>query len=55
MKRTRLRDRELPDYTKGEERMNMVTHIVGGGLGVAALTLCVIFAAIRENIWRRHR
>ena len=41
MKRTKLRERKLPDYTKGEEIMNMVTHIVGGGLGILALVLCV--------------
>ena len=46
MKRTRLRDRELPDYTKGEERMNMVTHIVGGGWGIAVLVLCVLKACL---------
>ena len=37
MKRIKLRDRKLPDYTFGEEVINMVTHIVGGGLGVIAL------------------
>lgn len=42
MKRIKLRDRQLPDYTKGEEIMNMVTHIVGGALGLVALTLCLI-------------
>ena len=31
MKRTKLSERLLPDYTTGEEIMNMVTHIVGGG------------------------
>ncbi len=41
MKRIKLKDRLLPDYTRGEEKMNMVTHIVGGGLGVAALGLCL--------------
>ncbi len=41
MKRTKLSLRSLPDYTKGEEIMNMVTHIVGGGIGVAALILCL--------------
>ena len=46
-KRIKLRDRKLPDYSRGEEIMNMVTHIVGGGLGVAALVLCIIRAAIR--------
>ena len=45
MKRTKLSDRQLPDYSRGEEIMNMVTHIVGGAVGVVALTLCVIFAA----------
>ena len=51
MKRTRLSDRRLPDYTRGEEIMNMVTHIVGGALGIAVLTLCVIRAALRGNVW----
>ena len=41
-KRIKLADRVLPDYCTGEEIMNMVTHIVGGGLGVIALALCVI-------------
>ena len=31
--------------------MNMVTHIAGGAVGIVALTLCVIQAAIHENIW----
>lgn len=34
MKRTKLCDRVLPHYCKGEEIMNMVTHIVGGGLAL---------------------
>ena len=29
----------------------MVTHIVGGGLGILALALCVIRAAIHANPW----
>ena len=48
-KRLKLSERKLPDYTRGEEIMNMVTHIVGGAAGVAALTLCVIIAAVNEN------
>ena len=44
MKRIKLCDRLLPDYTTGEEIMNMVTHIVGGALGVVVLVLCVIRA-----------
>ena len=40
-KRIKLCDRLLPDYTHGEERMNMVTHIVGGGLGILILAFCL--------------
>lgn len=45
MTRIKLRDRKLPNYTKGEECMNMVTHIVGGAMALAVLLLCVIKAA----------
>lgn len=51
MKRTKLSDRQLPDYTRGEEIMNMITHIVGGVMGLAALTLCVIRAALHGNVY----
>lgn len=51
MERIRLRDRELPDYTRGEEIFNMVSHIVGGALAVAALVLCVIFSALKGDPW----
>ena len=51
MKRTKLSDRRLPDYSRGEEIMNMVTHIVGGVIGVLALFLCVIRAALQDNLW----
>ena len=51
MKRTKLSDRRLPDYSRGEEIMNMVTHIVGGAIGIVALTLCVIFAALHDNVY----
>ncbi len=50
MKRTKLADRLLPDYTRAEEIMNMVTHIVGGGLAVAVLVLCVIRSALHGNL-----
>ncbi len=49
MKRTSLRDRKLPDYTKGEEIFNMVSHIVGGALGITYLVLCVIVSAMHGN------
>ena len=51
MKRTKLADRPLPDYTKGEEIMNMVTHIVGGGLGILALISCVVMSAMKGNVY----
>ena len=44
-----FKDRELPDYTRGEELFNMISHIVGGAVGVAALVLCVVFSAIHKN------
>jgi len=47
--RTKLKDRPLPSYTKGEEVFNMVSHIVGGAIGIAALVLCIIFSAVRHN------
>lgn len=48
-KRTKLADRVLPTYTKGEEIFNMTSHIVGGVLGIVATVLCVIFAALHGN------
>ena len=51
MKRTKLRDRLLPTYTRGEEITNMVTHIVGASFGIAYLVLCVVFSAIHGNPW----
>lgn len=51
MKRTKLKDRQLPTYTKGEEIFNMVTHIVGGGLGAIVIILCCIFAGIHHNAY----
>ena len=49
-KRVCLRDRILPPYTKGEEIFNMVTHIVGGGIGVATLVFCVLIPALRGSV-----
>ena len=49
MTRTKLKDRTLPSYTKGEEVMNMVTHIVGAAFGVVQLTLCLVFSCIQHD------
>ena len=51
MTRTKLCDRILPDYTRGEEIFNMVSHIVGAAFGVVALTLCVVFSALKSDAW----
>ena len=52
MKRTKLIDRKLPDYTKGEEIFNMVSHIVGGGLGVIIFALCVIKSFLNGDAYQ---
>ena len=49
--KSKKRANPLPNYTKGEEIFNMVSHIVGGGIGVVALVLCVVFAALHRNVW----
>ena len=41
----------LPLYTYAEELFNMITHIVGGSLGLVALIACVIVAAFNQNVW----
>ena len=41
----------FPKYTHGEEKMNMVTHIIGAGMGVLALLACVLVAAITGTAW----
>ena len=49
MTRTKLKDRILPTYTKGEEIFNMTSHIVGAVLGIVAIVLCVVMAASHGN------
>lgn len=51
IKRTPLAERKLPDYTRGEEIFNMVSHIVGGAIGIVAAVLCTIFAAVNGNVY----
>lgn len=51
MKRTKLKDRILPTYTKGEEIFNMTSHIVGAVLGIVAIVLCIVFAAVHGNVY----
>lgn len=51
MKRTKLADRVLPTYTKGEEIFNMISHIVGSVFGIVALVLCIVVSAMHHNIY----
>ena len=51
MKRTKLDDRVLPNYTKGDEIFNSVTHLVGGALGIVATVLCVVVAALNSSAY----
>ena len=50
MTRTKLCNRILPNYTRGEEIFNMVSHIVGGAIGIATLVLCVIISALHRSV-----
>ena len=50
-KRIPLRDRRLPDYTKTEEMLNMITHIVGGAVGLMILVGSVLIGAAHHNPW----
>lgn len=49
MTRTCLKNRNLPQYTKGEEIFNSVSHIVGGAWGVLTLIMCIVVAALKGN------
>ncbi len=51
MQRTKLKDRILPTYTKGEEIFNMTSHIVGAVLGMVATVLCIAFAVANSNVY----
>ncbi len=52
MTRTKLKDRILPDYTYGEEIMNTVTHVAGGGIGIFVLILCLWRALSPTDGWK---
>jgi len=51
MKRTKLSDRQFPNYTRGEEIFNSVSHIVGAAFGIIALIACVAVAVRNEDSW----
>lgn len=49
--RTKLSDRVLPTYTKGEEIFNMVSHIVGGAFAVFALVSGILISAFKGSVY----
>ncbi len=51
MKRTRLSERILPRYTKGEELFNAISHIAGGAIGIAVLVISVVRSALYSDAW----
>lgn len=46
-----LTERNLPNYTKGEEIFHMTSHIAGGVFALVALLLCVIKSAFDGSAW----
>ena len=51
MTRTKLCDRILPDYTKGEELFNTISHSVGAAFGIVALLTCLFVAVTTGDGW----
>ena len=51
MKRTPLAERELPVYSRGEERLNTLTHILGGVMGLVILIRGLLIASEHQNPW----
>ena len=49
--RTPLDQRSLPNYTQGEEMFNFISHVVGGGIAVILLVLCVVRAVLHRDPW----
>lgn len=51
MKRTPIKDRELPNYTRNEELTNMGTHAVGIILGIVILILAFMISVQHQDPW----
>ena len=51
MTRTKLEQRKLPDYTKKEEIINSVSHVVGAVFGFWVLLSCFAFSVKSGNIY----
>lgn len=51
MKRIPIKERELPNYTRGEEWTNMATHIFGAILGVVILLYGLVLSLPQHDPW----
>ena len=51
MPRTKLRDRILPGYTRLEEWLNSISHIVGGAFGIIVLVMCLLISCFKGDGW----
>lgn len=49
---TKEKEYKLPKQTLGEEIANSITHGIGAALATAALTILVVFAALKGDAWR---
>ena len=52
MTRTKLNDRQLPSYTRCEEWINSISHIVGGALGCIVMIYCLVRSIILADTWK---
>lgn len=51
IKANKTQSTSLPLYTKGEEIMNFVTHIVGAAIGIIVLISCVAVSSSHGNMF----
>ncbi len=51
MKRIPLNKRLLPDYSTAQEKANMITHIIGGGIGVLITVIAILVSVFHKNIY----
>ena len=50
-RRIPLAERRLPDYTRTEETINMITHIVGGTVAMLVLIGSILIGAAHRDPW----
>jgi hemolysin III len=50
-KNMKLKDRELPKYSLGEELMSAISHGAGALLAIAALVVGIVFSVMYNDVW----